>query len=68
MQAMVLKIKGMSCQGCVKSVTNVLQALPGVGAVEVSLERAEARVEYDAARVGRTQMSRAVADAGFEAA
>lgn len=68
MQAMVLKIKGMSCQGCVKSVTNVLQALPGVGAVEVSLERAEAHVEYDAARVGREQMSRAVADAGFEAA
>ncbi|PIX74744.1 MAG: heavy metal transporter, partial [Rhodocyclales bacterium CG_4_10_14_3_um_filter_68_10] len=62
-----LKVRGMSCQGCVKSVTNVLEALPGVARAEVSLERAEARVEYEAARVGEAQMKQAVADAGFEA-
>jgi len=28
----------MSCGGCVKSVTNVLTALPGVAKAEVSLE------------------------------
>ncbi|MCK7498205.1 MAG: heavy-metal-associated domain-containing protein [Comamonadaceae bacterium] len=35
-------MNGMKCGGCVKSVTNVLQELPGVARAEVSLERGEA--------------------------
>ncbi|GAB4173118.1 MAG: cation transporter [Rhodocyclaceae bacterium] len=68
MEVAVLKVNGMSCQGCVNSVTRVLEALPGVLWAEVSLERGEARVEYEAGQVGGEQMKRAVADAGFEAA
>ncbi len=68
METMVLKVKGMSCGGCVKSVTNVLQGLPGVAKAEVSLEKGEAVVDYDAGKVGREQMAAAIADAGFEAA
>ena len=30
METTTLKVDGMSCGGCVKSVTNVLAALPGV--------------------------------------
>ena len=30
MQEIVIGVGGMSCQGCVKNVTGVLQALPGV--------------------------------------
>jgi copper chaperone len=67
METMVLKVSGMSCGGCVKSVTGVLEALPGVAKAEVSLEKAEALVSYDAARVGREQMMQAIDDAGFEA-
>ena len=33
MENTVIKIGGMSCQGCVKNVTGVLQALPGVTGV-----------------------------------
>ena len=66
METMVLKVSGMSCGGCVKSVTGVLEALPGVGKAEVSLEKAEATVSYDAARVDREQMVQAIDDAGFE--
>jgi len=68
MEEAIIKVKGMSCQGCVKSVTRVLQELPGVSRAEVSLERGEARVNYDVAQVGLDAMRRAVADAGFEAA
>jgi copper chaperone len=64
----VLKVQGMTCQGCVKSVTRVLQALPGVEAVEVSLERGEAALRYDPAQATIEQLRRAVEDAGFEAA
>ncbi|MDQ5896353.1 MAG: hypothetical protein RLZZ592_2742 [Pseudomonadota bacterium] len=62
-----LKIDGMSCGGCVRSVSGVLSALPGVDRAEVSLERGEARVSFDAAQVTPDQLLAAVDDAGFEA-
>ena len=68
METTTIKVIGMSCGGCVKSVTNVLQALPGVAKAEVSLEKGEARVEHEPGRVTHEDMARAVADAGFEAA
>jgi copper chaperone len=46
----------------------VLQAIPGVEAVEVSLEKGEARLRYDAARTGVPAFRKAVEDAGYEAA
>ncbi|MBI5786565.1 MAG: heavy-metal-associated domain-containing protein [Rhodocyclales bacterium] len=67
METMTLKVSGMSCGGCVKSVTGVLEALPGVAKAEVSLEKAEAVISYEAGKVGREQMVQAIDDAGFEA-
>ena len=64
----VIKVGGMSCGGCVKSVTNVLQGLAGVDKAEVSLEKGEAQVAFDPRRVARDQMLQAIVDAGFEAA
>ena len=49
---MELTVDGMTCQGCVRSVTRVLNAIPGVEAVAVSLERGEAQVQYDPSRTG----------------
>ena len=67
METTTLKVEGMSCGGCVKSVTNVLAALPGVSNADVSLENKNARVEYEPGRVTREDMKRAIVDAGFEA-
>ena len=67
METIVLKVCGMSCGGCVKSVTGVLEALPGVGKAEVSLERNEAVISYEAGKVSREQLVQAIDDAGFEA-
>lgn len=63
-----VKVGGMSCGGCVKSVTQVLQEIPGVTRAEVSLERGEATVDYDEAQATREQLLQAIDDAGFEAA
>ena len=38
------KIDGMSCKGCASSVTEQLSSVEGVNQVEVSLERAEAKI------------------------
>ena len=68
MENVVIKVGGMSCQGCVKNVTGVLQALPGVAGVEVSLDAGQARVAYDAQQVDVARLRAAIEDAGFDAA
>jgi copper chaperone len=67
MENTVIKVGGMSCQGCVKNITGVLSALPGVASAEVSLEVAEARVAFDAQAVTRAALLEAIEDAGFDA-
>ena len=68
METATLKVNGMTCTGCVNSVRKVLAAIDGVQSAEVSLEKGEATVVYDAARAQPAQFKRAVEDAGFEAA
>jgi copper chaperone len=68
MEATKVKVSGMTCQGCVRSVTRVLKAVPGVEGVEVSLERGEADVRYDPERTGVPVLREAVEDAGYGAA
>ena len=60
-------IEGMSCQGCVKSVTGAISMLPGVETVDVSLERKSATVGYDAASLKPAAILAAIEAAGFEA-
>jgi copper chaperone CopZ len=38
MEEVLIKVGGMSCQGCVKNLTGALSATPGVASVVVSLE------------------------------
>jgi copper chaperone len=62
-----IKIEGMSCEGCVKSVTRALQGVPGVEKVEVVLAKGTAGVTYDPAKAGVADLKRAVERAGYEA-
>lgn len=68
MQTATLKISGMTCGGCVRSVERVLSALNGVARTDVSLEQQHAVVDYDAAKVNVEELKRAVEDAGYEVA
>lgn len=67
METVIMKVDGMSCGGCVRSVTNVLKALPGVAAAEVSLEKGEAKVSFDPALADLAQLKGAIENAGYEA-
>ncbi len=67
MEDVVIKVGGMSCQGCVKNVTGVLSALAGVDQAEVSLEAGTAHVVFDPAKVQRADLKAAIEDAGFDA-
>ena len=44
MEQLKLQVSGMSCGGCVNSVTKALQGVPGVNEVKVTLESGEVLV------------------------
>ena len=67
METSVIKVGGMSCQGCVKNISGVLGALPGVASAEVSLDAAEAKVAFDPQVIARAALLEAIEDAGFDA-
>ena len=66
MERVVVGVEGMHCDGCVRNITGVLKALPGVGQVDVSLEAKQATIDFDAAQVGLPQFKDAIEDAGFD--
>lgn len=66
MNEVTLKVEGMSCGGCVRNVTGVLTALPGVEGAEVSLEQATATVRFDPARIEVSALRHAIEEAGFD--
>lgn len=63
----IIKVAGMSCGGCRASVENALRRVPGVSAVSVSLEKAEAVVEFDEGKASAEQLKAAVEKAGYKA-
>jgi copper chaperone len=64
----VIKVTGMTCGGCVRSVTNVLTALPGVEKADVSREAGTAAVLFDPKLVNLDALKHAIREAGYEAA
>ncbi|HXU53576.1 MAG TPA: heavy-metal-associated domain-containing protein [Casimicrobiaceae bacterium] len=65
MQTLEIAIDGMSCNGCVGSVTRVLKAVPGVADVTVTLQPPRARIAFDPVKAGRAQFAEALDDAGY---
>ncbi len=67
MTTATLNIQGMTCGGCVKSVTKVLTEIDGVSRADVDLAAARAVVEFDASKTNPAALAEAVDDAGFDA-
>ena len=61
-----IRIQGMTCGGCVNSVTRALKHVAGVEDARVSLETKEARVDFDETKTSISQLKEAVAEAGYE--
>ena len=66
METIALNVAGMTCGGCVGSVTRVLKAVPGVTNVAVQLTPGRADVTYDPARTAPAALKTAIEDAGYE--
>lgn len=61
----VLKIEGMMCEGCVKTVRESLEGLQGIESVDVNLKKGTATVVHNG--VSDETLVGAVVDAGFRA-
>ena len=68
MENVTFGVEGMTCGGCVASVVRVLEALPGVSNVKVTLDPGKATADYDPARVTAEALYDAVRNAGYDVA
>jgi len=65
MQTELMKVTGMTCGGCISSVTRALKMIDGVDDVKVSLSAGEATVQYDERLTSPDQLKSAVQNAGY---
>jgi copper chaperone len=63
--ATILKVKGMSCQHCVMSVTKALNQLEGIQNVQVDLQKEEVRFDNTKA-LALNRIEKAIEEAGYE--
>ena len=66
MEHATLNVTGMTCQGCVASVTRVLKAVPGVSEVLVELTTGTAKFAYDKSLATLPVLKAAIEDAGYD--
>ena len=60
---MIIKIDGMSCQNCVRHVTEALEELEGVAEVVVDLDKKQANINPE--NIPETIIREAVEEAGY---
>lgn len=62
----VVVVKGMSCEACVRSVTNGLGRLPGVKRVEVELRTGRVSVTHEGPAPTESALRTALDDLGYD--
>ncbi|MGE5586904.1 MAG: heavy metal translocating P-type ATPase [Clostridia bacterium] len=62
-----LRLMGMSCASCASRIERSLKVLPGVASASVNFAAEKATVEYDPLKVTILDMTKAVADLGYDA-
>ena len=65
MQTEHLKVTGMTCGGCVTTVTRALKGIGGVGDVKISLSRGDATVQYDERLTSPEKLKLTITGAGY---
>ncbi|MDQ6621214.1 MAG: heavy-metal-associated domain-containing protein [Pseudomonadota bacterium] len=68
METISMVVEGMTCGGCVASVTRVLQGVTGVSDAQVTLVPGRATVTFDPARTNAEALREAIEDAGYDVA
>lgn len=68
MEVLNLKVEGMTCQHCVKSVKSSITALPGIKNIDVSLSENKVTLEFDSGKVSLEKIISAITEEGYKVA
>ncbi len=66
MRRIKIRVKGMSCQHCVRAVEQALVALDGITEVQVSLEKGLVELVCDENRCDISRIEAAIKEEGYE--
>jgi len=61
-----LRISGMTCDHCVKTVEKSIKALQGVSRIHVALAAQKAEIAYSPETVTLDQIKKAITEAGYQ--
>ena len=64
MNTVTISVQGMTCENCVRHVTEALRELPGVTGVEVALASGSATLQSDRP-LERAELAHALDEAGY---
>jgi copper chaperone len=67
MATATITVKGMTCGGCVNSVTKALKGVNGVQEANVDLAGQKATVTFDETKTNVKALKQAIEDAGYDA-
>ena len=65
MEKLVLRVEGMSCEHCVKAVTDAITYADGTADVSVDLESGTVSFSYDPAKIQLEAIKDAITEEGF---
>jgi copper chaperone CopZ len=65
-RGVAVPVDGMICQICAGRVKSALKAVHGVSDVEVSLERRNAVIRYEEAKLSPEQLTRTISELGYK--
>lgn len=67
LKTVIIPVEGMSCGSCVANVKRTAHSLVGVKAIEVSLEKRQAKVSYVKGETSPEQVRKAINELGYKA-
>ena len=62
----VLEVKGMSCENCVKSIKDALEGVNGVEHVEVHLDSEKVTIRYDQSVIDLNTICDKIEEQGYD--
>jgi copper chaperone CopZ len=65
MKSIIIRVQGMTCDHCVKTVQQALMKVPGVQGVEVSLTEKQVKIS-SSTELPKMAWMQAIQDAGYE--
>lgn len=68
MQQLQIKVSGMTCGGCERSVQNALTSHEGVKSAKADRNAGVVAIEFDPAVIQQAALEKAITEAGFKVA